>query len=189
MRRNYLLAILLLIIGLGTLILINLKTGDKHMKNEIKDFKTEIFGDNVYIFSPDDQAEEVQKILDDLWKSQETNEFGKERYACYFMPGQYNEDISVMVGFYMHVGGLGLLPSDTLISNLNCDAKWRGDAQVDLHSAMEIPDRQDVVVNNVCTVMITGNPGISNIINDSGKEVITPGARQVIVKYENGEFK
>ena len=44
------------------------------------------------------------------------------------MPGQYNEDISVMVGFYMHVGGLGLLPSDTLISNLNCDAKWRGDA-------------------------------------------------------------
>ena len=36
--------------------------------------------------------------------------------------------------------------------------------------------------------MITGYPGISHIINDSGSAVMTAGAREVICEFENGEI-
>lgn len=94
---------------------------------ERNDFHTELLGENVYLFSPEDDPAEVQKILDQLWRQQETNQFGSERYAVYFLPGEYSEDISVRVGYYMQVSGLGSLPDDTVISDLNCDARWLGD--------------------------------------------------------------
>lgn len=104
-----------------------LSSKGKYMKKEIKEFKTQLFGENVYIFSPEDSPEEVQEVLDNLWEAQERNEFGKERYTCYFMPGKYHESISVRVGFYMQIAGLGILPSDTQINSLNCNARWLGD--------------------------------------------------------------
>ena len=66
---------------------------------------------------------------------------------------------------------------------------YNRDASVELYSAMEVPDREGVRIHNVCTVMITGNPGITHIINESGNHVYYPGAREVIVEYENGYIK
>ncbi len=94
---------------------------------QIKNFHNEVFGGNVYIFSPEDNPGEVQKVLDDLWEQQETNQFGEERYSVLFLPGEYDESIKVQVGYYMQVSGLGMLPTDTQIPALECSAAWLGD--------------------------------------------------------------
>lgn len=95
---------------------------------KIENYHTEAFGENTYVFSPLDDVEEVQAVLDELWQRQETNQFGEQRYAVYFLPGEYEESLSVKVGYYMQVAGLGYLPDDTVLPAVNCDARWLGDA-------------------------------------------------------------
>lgn len=92
-----------------------------------ENYHYEELGEKTYVFSPGDNVEEVQAILDELWQKQETNQFGEERYSVYFLPGEYDSSLSVKVGFYMQVSGLGYLPDDTVIPALNCDARWMGD--------------------------------------------------------------
>lgn len=101
--------------------------GCQKNSNESEKEMSNLFGDNVYIFSPEDDPEMVNDTLEDLYEQQETNQFGEERYAVYFMPGVYDEAIDVNVGFYTQVSGLGELPTDTRIPSLNCTAEWLGD--------------------------------------------------------------
>ncbi len=93
---------------------------------KITDFHNELLGENVYIFSPEDDPALVNEVLADLYEKQEENQFGKSRYAIYFMPGIYDESIEVNVGYYMQVAGLGVLPTDTRIESLQCRAEWLG---------------------------------------------------------------
>lgn len=92
-----------------------------------KNFHSELFGENVYIFTPKDDPEEVNALLQEIYNKQETNQFGEERYGIYFMPGEYDESIEVNVGYYMQVAGLGVMPTDTKIESLQCTARWLGD--------------------------------------------------------------
>lgn len=103
------------------------ETENKKDGNQMTDFHEELFGDNVYIFSPEDDPEQVNQVLKELWEQQETNQFGEERYAVCFLPGVYDESIEGKVGFYTQVLGLGKLPTDSKIASLNCDATWLGD--------------------------------------------------------------
>ncbi len=96
-------------------------------KANITDHHEAIFGENVYIFSPEDDPAEIKQILEDMYDKQETNQFGEERYAVYFMPGEYDESIQPEVGFYTQIAGLGILPTDTKIQGLSCLARWLGD--------------------------------------------------------------
>lgn len=96
-------------------------------KYRVEDFHNAVFGENVYIFSPEDNPDEVQQILDELWEQQETNQFGEERCSVLFLPGEYDDSIKVQVGYYMQVAGLGMLPTDTRIPALECSATWLGD--------------------------------------------------------------
>ena len=96
-------------------------------KAHIKDYHEAAFGENVYVFSPEDDPAQVKQILDELYDQQETNQFGQERYAVYFMPGEYDEAIQPEVGFYTQIAGLGILPTDTKIQGLSCLARWLGD--------------------------------------------------------------
>lgn len=96
-------------------------------KYRVEDFHNAVFGENVYIFSPEDNPDEVQQILDELWEQQETNQFGEERYSVLFLPGEYDDSIKVQVGYYMQVAGLGMMPTDTRIPALECSATWLGD--------------------------------------------------------------
>lgn len=98
------------------------------MTNRSENYHYEELGENTYVFSPNDDVKKVQAILDELWQKQEANQFGEERYCVYFLPGEYDPSLSVKVGFYMQVSGLGYLPDDTVIPSLNCDARWNGTA-------------------------------------------------------------
>jgi hypothetical protein len=63
---------------------------------------------------------------------------------------------------------------------------YHRDAVVDEYSAMVVPDTPDVRIHNICTVMITGNPGISHVINDSGDAAVNASDRPVILEYADG---
>ena len=82
-----------------------------------------IFGPNVFVFDPSMPAADIQKTATDIYKKMETNQFGPERYALLFKPGQY--DVTFNVGFYTHVAGLGINPDDVQINGgVNVNAKW-----------------------------------------------------------------
>lgn len=100
---------------------------EKQIKLERRDFKTTVLGENVYIFSPEDDPVKVQTTLDDIYRSQEANEFGNERYGIYFLPGEYDSSIQPQVGFYTQIAGLGKSPKEVRINSLQCMARWLGD--------------------------------------------------------------
>ncbi|MDR1692040.1 MAG: hypothetical protein LBR72_01655, partial [Oscillospiraceae bacterium] len=83
-----------------------------------------LWGPNVLIFSPDDDPSAVGNLINNIRARQVSNQFGKQRYALLFKPGVYSPDIEVKVGFYTHAAGLGLLPTDTSLEKLTCDARW-----------------------------------------------------------------
>lgn len=117
---------------LGAVALAGLFTGCGKEKMEIKDYHTDILGENVYIFTPEDEASGIQQTLDRIYSMQETAQFDDNRYAVYFMPGEYN--ISANVGFYTQLAGLGALPTDTKVSAVNTYARWLANPQ-GLHNA------------------------------------------------------
>jgi hypothetical protein len=81
------------------------------------------FGPNVLIFDPSMAMSTIQTRIDKVFKGQESNHFGSERYTYLFKPGQYNLD--VQVGFYMTVLGLGQSPDDVTITGaVRAKADW-----------------------------------------------------------------
>ena len=66
-------------------------------------------------------AAEIQKQIDRIYAVQQHNEFGPERNALLFLPGEYHVDIPV--GFYTEVIGVGHLPDAVhIIGNVHSDA-------------------------------------------------------------------
>lgn len=80
-------------------------------------------GPNVLVFDPSMGDAAIQVQVDAVFATQQSNQFGTERYALAFMPGTYNVDINV--GFYTHVLGLGDSPDDVVINgHVTVDAQW-----------------------------------------------------------------
>jgi len=80
-------------------------------------------GPNVLVFEPSMGDAAIQARVDAVFASQQSNQFGTERYALAFLPGSYNVDINV--GFYTHVLGLGDSPDDVVINgHVTVDAQW-----------------------------------------------------------------
>ncbi len=107
-------------------------TGCGSNKMEIKDYHTDTFGENVYIFTPKDDVAGIQNTLDNIYQMQETAQFDDNRVALYFMPGTY--DVSADVGFYTQLSGLGALPTDTRLTAANTYARWLANP-MGLHNA------------------------------------------------------
>jgi hypothetical protein len=93
------------------------------------------FGPNVSVFNPSMPAAAVQGQIDKVYAVQRQNEFGPERNAFLFLPGDYKVDVPV--GFYTQVLGLGASPDGVHIAgNVHSDASlpknnatctfWRG---------------------------------------------------------------
>ena len=97
------------------------ESGDSDPTSE----EIQLFGENVYVFDKTDDMSQVQSILTSTWNKQETNQFGSDRYAFYFKPGNYSS-LDFYVGFYTQVSGLGLKPTDTHVGKMNCTARWLG---------------------------------------------------------------
>jgi hypothetical protein len=81
-------------------------------------------GPNVLIFDPSTPAASIQQQIDTVYAKQRRNEFGPERNAILFLPGEYHVDVPV--GFYTEVIGLGASPDDVHITgNVHSDASAR----------------------------------------------------------------
>jgi hypothetical protein len=77
------------------------------------------FGGNVIIFNPSMSTASIQETFDRIYGQQVNNEMGKERYSLYFSPGTYGsieQPLSLMIGYYMEVAGLGASPLDVVIN-------------------------------------------------------------------------
>jgi hypothetical protein len=72
------------------------------------------FGPNVTIFDPSMPAGDIQAALNQALQEQVANQFGSQRYAFLFKPGQYSVD--AQLGYYTSVAGLGLSPDDVTIN-------------------------------------------------------------------------
>ncbi|WP_394428449.1 coagulation factor 5/8 type domain-containing protein [Streptomyces sp. SGAir0957] len=79
-------------------------------------------GPNVIVFDPSTPG--IQSKLDEIFKQQESAQFGAGRYALLFKPGTYN-GLNAQLGFYTSIAGLGLSPDDTTINgDVTVDAGW-----------------------------------------------------------------
>jgi len=74
-----------------------------------------IFGKNVYVFSDTMNMQKVQSLIDSLSNLQDdrSREFGPDRIALLFKPGNYNLDVNA--GYYTQLAGLGKLPSGVIV--------------------------------------------------------------------------
>ncbi|MEV6129933.1 coagulation factor 5/8 type domain-containing protein [Streptomyces violaceusniger] len=79
-------------------------------------------GPNVIVFDPSTPG--IQAKLDEVFKKQESAQFGTGRYALLFKPGSYS-GLNAQLGFYTSIAGLGLSPDDTTINgDITVDAGW-----------------------------------------------------------------
>jgi hypothetical protein len=79
------------------------------------------FGPNVLVFNPSRPSAAIQEQIDKVYAIQRKNEFGSERNAFLFLPGEYHVDVPV--GFYTQVLGLGVSPDAVHIAgNVHSDA-------------------------------------------------------------------
>jgi hypothetical protein len=82
------------------------------------------FGPNVLIFNPSIPSATIQSQIDKVYATQRRNEFGPERNAILFTPGDYAVDVPI--GFYTQVLGLGSSPDRVHITgNVHSDAASR----------------------------------------------------------------
>ncbi|MFD5786610.1 coagulation factor 5/8 type domain-containing protein [Streptomyces sp. NPDC127037] len=79
-------------------------------------------GPNVMVFDP--STPDIQGKVDEVFKKQESAQFGDGRYALMFKPGTY-DNINAQIGFYTSIAGLGLNPDDTTFNgDVTVDAGW-----------------------------------------------------------------
>lgn len=79
----------------------------------------EMFGENVIIFSSQDNPDYVAKRLAEVNDSLFGKEMSANRYAVLFKPGDYTAAGLINVPFYVHIAGLGKTPYDVKLSNIH----------------------------------------------------------------------
>ena len=107
--------------------------GSKQLSDPIS-IEIDLFGDNVHIFAPTDDREQIYNKINEIYKYQAAvdgsgnptpgQQFGTGRHTFAFKTGDYstmnadNYDIS----YYMQIIGLGKLPSDVKLKNIHVPA-------------------------------------------------------------------
>lgn len=80
---------------------------------------TELFGEQVIIYSPTDDMLAVEKSVNGIHDRMFGKEMSANRYALFFKPGDYTQAGLFNVPFYVHMAGLGRVPYDVQISNVH----------------------------------------------------------------------
>jgi hypothetical protein len=123
-RRSVpILAMVLILVGVATVV-VGLGSGRDPSDRRLRSTGEPDFGPAVTILDSGMDPSAVQSAVDDVFAAQETNQFGERRDAILFKPGVY--DVTVDVGFYTSVSGLGLSPDDVVIEGdgVRVDADW-----------------------------------------------------------------
>lgn len=63
---------------------------------------------------------------------------------------------------------------------------YNRDADIEIDSAVEVPDKEGIKLHNTCTVKLNGQGKILHIINDEGASTEFGGQACRIMEYENG---
>jgi len=104
-----------------------LHPGVSHAATPISQANTTIFGPRVYVFDPTMAAADINNVANSVFATQESNQFGTDRFALLFKPGSYG--VTFNVGFYTHVAGLGQSPDDVNINGgVNVNSQWMPNA-------------------------------------------------------------
>ena len=82
----------------------------------------DLFGPNVYIFSPTDDMNKINTTINTIHDAMLHDQFSSKRYAFYFKPGDYTLAGAFNIAYYTHIAGLGKLPTAVRISNVNTPA-------------------------------------------------------------------
>jgi hypothetical protein len=78
-------------------------------------------GPNTVVFSPGEAESTIQSTVNAIYASQASNQFGSQRYALMFEPGTYgtsSDPLTINVGYYEEVEGLGQSPAATVINGV-----------------------------------------------------------------------
>jgi len=89
-------------------------------------YEMELFGSNTYVFHPNDSREKMKQVIDAITTEMadgRISQFTDKRIAFLFKPGNYDW-LQFENGFYMHVAGLGKLPTDTEIDKVYVTTDW-----------------------------------------------------------------
>jgi len=107
--------------AVGIILALIVAAGARLAVAETKPDKRTDLGSNVLIFDPTMPQAAIQQQIDKIYAVERRNEFGPERYALLFLPGEYHVDVPV--GFYTEVLGLGSSPDAVHISgDVHADA-------------------------------------------------------------------
>ena len=89
-------------------------------------YEMELFGNNTYVFNPNDSKEVMKQFIDTLTTEMANgriSQFTGKRAAFLFKAGDYGW-LQFENGFYMQVSGLGKLPTDTKIDKVYVTTDW-----------------------------------------------------------------
>ncbi len=106
------------------------KAGSGELSSPIS-LEIEMFGEDMYVFSPNDDVEQIYTAVNDVYKVQgavdangdahEGQQFGNGRYTFAFKTGDYTamQADQFDISYYMQLIGLGKLPTDVKIKNVH----------------------------------------------------------------------
>ncbi|MCL1942323.1 MAG: T9SS type A sorting domain-containing protein [Candidatus Azobacteroides sp.] len=78
----------------------------------------DLFGPDIYIYSPTDNPAAISKEINDIHELMFHQEFGTDRYAFYFKPGDYTATEYLKIAYYTHIGGLGKTPYEVKLNDV-----------------------------------------------------------------------
>lgn len=117
--------------------------------SDISSLEISMFGENTYVFNETDDPEKIQEATQSIFVKQRYNQFGKNRYALAYKPGNYVDAGMVNVGYYTYIHGLGKTPADTQLYNVNTPSALSGNnATCNFWVGIENVQIEDVENNN-----------------------------------------
>ncbi len=93
------------------------------VSSELYSYDLDTFGENVRVYSPDDNQTEIQEDIDEFRYS--TGQFSDKRFAALFKKGKYNS-LDLVMRYYMTFSGMGNLPTDVEIGKFNTHGELSG---------------------------------------------------------------
>ena len=85
-----------------------------------------MFGDNMIFFDKTDVTASIDAEVARVYNIQKNAQFGSDRFALMFKPGDYTGTAMMQIGFYTHIAGLGKTPLETRIKNIETPAYLSG---------------------------------------------------------------